>query len=78
MSTVELMQTGRKDMKATDAALLRSEKLVNDTMAIGIGTAETLQGQTRQLEKVRRGVCLGCCVCLQRPPQAARCGSEQR
>jgi SNARE protein len=55
MSTVELMQTGRKDMKATDAALLRSEKLVNDTMAIGIGTAETLQGQTRQLEKVRRG-----------------------
>ena len=55
MSTVELMQTGRQDMKATDAALLRSEKLVNDTMAIGIGTAETLQGQTRQLEKVRRG-----------------------
>lgn len=51
-NTAELMTMGRKDMKETDAALLRSEKIVNDTMAIGIQTAETLQGQTRQLEKV--------------------------
>lgn len=55
MNTTELMQLGRKDMKETDAALLRSEKIVNDTMAIGIQTAETLQGQTRQLEKVGAG-----------------------
>lgn len=46
------MQLGRRDMKETDAALMRSEKVVNDTMAIGIQTAETLQSQTRQLEKV--------------------------
>lgn len=51
-STQELMQLGRRDMKETDASLLRSEKIVNDTMAIGIQTAETLQAQTRQLEKV--------------------------
>lgn len=54
-STQELMQLGRRDMKETDASLLRSEKIVNDTMAIGIQTAETLQAQTRQLEKVGAG-----------------------
>lgn len=53
MNTTELMQLGRRQVKETDAALLRSEKVVNDTMAIGIQTAETLQGQTRQLEKAR-------------------------
>ena len=52
MNTTELMQLGRQQVKETDASLLRSEKIVNDTMAIGIQTAETLQGQTRQLEKV--------------------------
>lgn len=52
MSTTELMQMGRKDMKETDAALLRSERLVNDTIGIGIQTAETLDHQTKQLEKV--------------------------
>ncbi|EFN51513.1 hypothetical protein CHLNCDRAFT_55096 [Chlorella variabilis] len=52
MNTTELMQLGRQQMKETDVSLLRSEKIVNDTMAIGIQTAETLQGQTRQLEKV--------------------------
>lgn len=55
MNTTELMQLGRKQVKETDASLLRSEKIVNDTMAIGIQTAETLQGQTRQLEKARAG-----------------------
>ena len=53
MNTSELMTMGRKQIKETDTSLLRSEKIVNDTMAIGIQTAETLQGQTRQLEKVR-------------------------
>lgn len=52
MNTTELMQMGRQQIKETDTSLLRSEKIVNDTMAIGIQTAETLQGQTRQLEKV--------------------------
>ena len=51
------MQLGRQQVKETDAALLRSEKIVNDTMAIGIQTAETLQAQTRQLEKVRGRSC---------------------
>lgn len=60
MSTTELMQLGRQQVKETDAALLRSEKIVNDTMAIGIQTAETLQAQTRQLEKVPRGQALQC------------------
>lgn len=55
MNTTELMTMGRKQVKETDASLLRSEKIVNDTMAIGIQTAETLQNQTRQLEKVGAG-----------------------
>jgi hypothetical protein len=55
MSTTELMQMGRRDIKETDAALLRSERLVNDTIGIGIQTAETLDHQTKQLEKVCRG-----------------------
>lgn len=55
MSTTELMQMGRRDVKETDAALLRSERLVNDTIAIGIQTGETLDQQTKQLEKVRAG-----------------------
>lgn len=57
MSTTELMQLGRQQVKETDVALLRSEKIVNDTMAIGIQTAETLQAQTRQLEKVGGAWC---------------------
>ena len=52
MTTTELMTMGRRDIKETDAALLRSERLVNDTIAIGVQTAETLDQQTKQLEKV--------------------------
>ena len=53
MSTTELMQMGRRDVKDTDASLLRSERIVNDTIQIGVQTAETLDQQTKQLEKVR-------------------------
>lgn len=52
MSTTELMQMGRRDMKDTDTSLLRSERIVNDTIQIGVQTAETLDQQTKQLEKV--------------------------
>ena len=58
MSTTELMQMGRRDIKETDAALLRSERLVNDTIGIGVQTAETLDHQTKQLEKVGAGAAL--------------------
>lgn len=62
MSTTELMQMGRRDVKETDAALLRSERLVNDTIAIGIQTGETLDQQTKQLEKVRAGRSAAACA----------------
>ena len=46
---------GRKDIATTDQSLLRTERIVNDTIAIGAQTAETLQQQGKQLEKVRGG-----------------------
>lgn len=73
-STQELMQLGRRDIKETDASLLRSEKIVNDTMAIGIQTAETLQSQTKQLEKV--GAAQRAAVATR--PGGARCLSLAR
>lgn len=54
-STMELMTMGRKDIATTDQSLLRTERIVNDTIAIGAQTAETLQQQGKQLEKVRGG-----------------------
>ncbi|KFM28365.1 putative plant SNARE 12 [Auxenochlorella protothecoides] len=52
-STVsDLMVSGRKAIKETDASLLRSERIVNDTVAVGAQTAETLQLQGQQLGKV--------------------------
>lgn len=60
-STVsDLMVSGRKAIKETDASLLRSERIVNDTVAVGAQTAETLQLQGQQLGKVW---CVYMCVC---------------
>ena len=45
MTSQELMARGRKDIKETDAALARSEKVVAETIAIGTATAATLDAQ---------------------------------
>ena len=50
--TADLMEAGRRQIGETDASLVRAERLVNDTVAIGAQTAETLQLQGKQLEKV--------------------------
>ena len=52
MQTSEMIELGRKNIDETDEALLRSERLVNDTIAIGAQTAETLQTQGNQLVKI--------------------------
>lgn len=52
MSTQQVMEQGKKEIKATDDALKRSERIVEDTIQIATGTAATLHGQTKQLEKV--------------------------
>ena len=52
MDNQNLMELGRKQLKETDQSLIRSERLVNDTIAIGAQTAETLQVQGQQLQKV--------------------------
>ena len=52
MATQDLMEMGRKQMKETDQSLIRSERLVNDTISIGAQTAETLQVQGQQLGKI--------------------------
>jgi novel plant SNARE len=52
MASTDLMELGRKQIKETDGALMRSERLVNHTIAIGGQTAETLQTQGKQLERV--------------------------
>lgn len=52
MSTTEAIQLGRKEIASTDQALTRAQKVVADTIDIGTKTAETLEGQTKQLERV--------------------------
>jgi SNARE protein len=52
MGTQDLMEMGRKNIKETDQSLIRSERLVNDTISIGAQTAETLQVQGQQLSKI--------------------------
>lgn len=54
MGNEQLMSMGRSQINETDASLLRSERIVHDTIAVGAQTAETLQAQGEQLEKVRR------------------------
>lgn len=52
MSTTELIVEGRKKIKESDESLIRSEKLVAETIDIGTKTAEKLHDQTKQLERV--------------------------
>ena len=52
MTTMQLMDRGRKEIKETDGALDRTEKLVEDTLEIGKMTAATLYDQTAQLNKI--------------------------
>ena len=52
MSTDQLIQLGRKEIQSTDQALIRAQKVVADTIDVGTKTAETLEGQTKQLERV--------------------------
>lgn len=52
MASQDLMEMGRKHIGETDQSLIRSERLVNDTIAIGAQTAETLQTQGQQLSKI--------------------------
>lgn len=53
LENAQLMHMGRQDIKETNVSLLRSERIVSDTVAVGAQTAETLQEQGMQLEKVR-------------------------
>eukprot|EP00899_Mesostigma_viride_P012563 jgi/Mesvir1/21307/Mv15929-RA.1 len=52
MTTQELIQEGHRQMDDTDRALERTKKVVDDTIAVGAKTAETLQAQTKQMEKI--------------------------
>jgi novel plant SNARE len=52
MNNAELMTAGRKQLSEVDSSLFRSERVINDTIAIGAQTAETLQVQGGQLAKV--------------------------
>lgn len=52
MSTQQLIQLGKKEIASTDQALVRAQKIVADTIDVGTKTAETLDSQTKQLEKV--------------------------
>lgn len=52
MEAGDLIQHGRNVMDETDASIMRSEQVVEETIQIGTQTAEALRGQTRQLEKV--------------------------
>lgn len=46
------MERGRKGMKAQDESLLRAQRIVESTVEIGSKTAETLQAQGEQMDRV--------------------------
>eukprot|EP00890_Picochlorum_soloecismus_P004007 jgi/Picsp_1/4607/NSC_01977-R1_novel plant snare 11 len=52
MSNTQVIELGRKNIQETDESLIRSERIVNDTIGIGAQTAETLQTQGGQLAKI--------------------------
>ena len=52
MSNTQVIELGRKNIQETDDSLMRSERIVNDTIGIGAQTAETLQTQGGQLAKI--------------------------
>lgn len=52
MSTVDVIELGKRNILETNESLLRSERVVNDTISIGAQTAETLQMQGGQLAKI--------------------------
>jgi hypothetical protein len=52
MSTQQLISTGRKTMSETEKSILRSTRVVEDTIAIGQQTAAMLGEQTHQMEKI--------------------------
>ena len=56
MSTQQMVDRGKKEMKEVDTALKRSEKVVEDTITIATTTAETLHKQTEQLERTLDGL----------------------
>ncbi len=51
MTTQQMMDKGRKDIIDTEKGLQRSNKIVEDTIQVATATAETLNGQTEQLER---------------------------
>ena len=46
------MTLGRKEIVETDEALVRAQRVVASTIEVGTKTAETLHGQTEQMERV--------------------------
>lgn len=52
MTVKELMQLGRKEVAEIDQALLRAERIVENTKEIGATTAATLNDQSKQMDKI--------------------------
>lgn len=52
MSAQQLMERGRKEMKAQDESLIRAQRIVESTIEVGTKTAETLQAQGEQMDRV--------------------------
>lgn len=52
MGVKEIIQLGRKEVAEIDQALLRAEKLVENTKEIATTTAATLNDQSKQMDKI--------------------------
>lgn len=52
MSIQDMIKLGQKEIKGTDDALKRAERIVEDTLQVATDTAVTLDGQTKQMEHV--------------------------
>jgi SNARE protein len=52
MSNQELINAGTKTMDETDQAIVRTQKVVEQTIEVGTQTAGTLKGQTEQMGRI--------------------------
>ncbi|CAD7699840.1 unnamed protein product [Ostreobium quekettii] len=52
MKTEEVIAEGRKAMRDVDVRLARAERVVEDTVQIGVQTAATLHEQSKQMDKI--------------------------
>lgn len=56
LNTNQLVEHGRGEMREAEKGIERSKRVVNETVEVGQKTAETLRGQTEQMQRIEEGL----------------------